>query len=124
MDIRHRNKAIVGLVIWTAALLVGIVTLMASRNFVHAPGTNFLSHPMLISLSAALVVQYGAFFWGGSQLAQAKGYSSGMVVIGILWPAQILIWGLLLFALPDKCAHRKTRSSRASGRHASIHSHP
>lgn len=108
MDIRHKRKALIGLALWVGAvpvaILAGFVGIAASHSATNqsAGGVCFL---------VFILVQYAAFFWGGSHLARAKGYSNGLIIVGIFWPAQILILGLLLFGLPDKCPSR-TRSER------------
>jgi len=57
----------------------------------------------VITVISFFVAFYLTFFWGGSQLAKAKGYSNAILVPGILGPpVQLVILAVLLFALPDK----------------------
>jgi hypothetical protein len=59
---------------------------------------------------ATIVACYFTFFWGGSHLAKAKGYSNGILVLGILGPVvQIIILMLLLFGMEDRCPDASQR---------------
>jgi len=103
MDSRHKTQAICGIVIWFASIPVALIAGAIGHKLIPAstipPDT--ISGALFLSV---LAVQYIAFFWGGSHLARAKGYSNGLLVLGIFWPAQLIIFPLLLFALPDKCS--------------------
>ena len=110
MITRHKNKAIVGVTVWFAAIPLALVFHSIGKKFFppvdrHDP---FLGALLL----SYLAVQYLAFFWGGTHLAKAKGHSPGMLAFGIFWPAQIMVLFALLFALPDKHATASSRSKK------------
>jgi hypothetical protein len=64
-----------------------------------------------------LIVQYFLFFWGGSHLAKAKGYSCAILGWGILcWLSQPILLAVLLFALPDKCPDPSDRRRKKKPR--------
>ena len=116
MDARHKKKALAGVAIWVGAIPIGIGVGLTYRWLVPAVGGSAADAWLGLMWIFILVTQYIAFFWGGSHLAKAKGYSSGMIFFGICWPGQLMILALLLFALPDKLAHRGSRSSGQSRR--------
>ncbi len=103
MDIRHKKKAISGVALWFAAIplflalgwLVSLV--MGPKTPLDPPGNS----GAFVGL-AFFVFQYAVFFWGGSHLAKAKGYSNALVIFGLFWPAQPVIFAVLFFGLPDK----------------------
>ena len=101
MDGRHKNKAIIGMTLWLAVipLIIVVCALHAAFFPESARSRNFVD----LVIGIFLVAQSVAFFWGGGHLAKAKGYSNAILVGGLLcWPSQLLLWGGLLFALPDK----------------------
>lgn len=65
-----------------------------------------------------LLFQYILYFWGGSQLAKAKGYPNAILIWGMFCTlSQLVVLAVLLFALPDKCPNpsdqmRKRRTVR------------
>jgi hypothetical protein len=103
MDSRHKKKAILGVGLWVAAIplmfaAVGICAKIAGKNG-DVPKDIFGFLFLLF-----LIAQYLAFFWGGSHLARAKGYSTAILGWGIFcWLSQPILLAVLLFALPDKC---------------------
>jgi len=112
MDARHKNKAFIGVGIWVAAIPLAVLVIVATRLF----SPNAMPRMDGFLVIAVLLTQYVAFFWGASHLAKAKGYSNAMVLAGIFWPLQILIFGLLLFAMPDRLSLRNgQRSKHRSG---------
>lgn len=102
MDQRHKTKAIVGVILWATAFPLAFLVLAIGSFLIHERWSDFHISPGFYLVAFALV-QYIAFFWGVGHLAKAKGYSKDMLLVGIFWPAQIIILALLLFALPDKC---------------------
>ncbi|HEX9046285.1 MAG TPA: hypothetical protein VF988_04605 [Verrucomicrobiae bacterium] len=104
MDSRYRRKAVTGLTIWAIAVVLAITTVVLSfsHHFPAGPRRDIL----LILWAFFTVIHYVAFFWGATKLARAKGHSNGLVGLGIFPPAQLIILPLILFGLPDKCAHR------------------
>ena len=116
MDSRHKNKAITGAAVWFGSIpLVFIVGAICKKFMNERPVLVILTG--FIFLSFLFVQYFSAFFWGGSHLAKAKGYSNGMLVFGIFWPAQLIIFPLLLFALPDKCTCPSNQVSRKKHSH-------
>ena len=115
MDRRFKTKAITGVSIWVASipLLVLVFVVGGPLIYEHWPDVRIPSELVLI---AFLVVQYVSFFWGGKYLAKAKGYSTGILGFGILWPAQLIVLAILLFALPDKNPRR--RHHQRQGKHS------
>jgi len=116
MMTRHKTQAITGVTVWFAAIplmfILGAIVVKINPSVKeHDPILGLL---FLIFLA----VQYVAFFWGGTHLATAKGYSTGMLAFGIFWPAQMVVLLILLFALPDKYAS-PSRSKSKSQRHES-----
>jgi hypothetical protein len=76
----------------------------------------------VIFVVSFLVAFYVTFFWGGSQLTRAKGYSNGILVPGVFGPpAQLVILAVLLFALPDRFQEpSQSRHRRRDHRHESL----
>ncbi|MGB8371034.1 MAG: hypothetical protein ACLPYZ_06535 [Limisphaerales bacterium] len=116
MDSRHKNKAITGAAVWFGSIPLVFIVGAICKKFSHESAASSGKITGFIFLSF-LFVQYLAFFWGGSHLAKAKGYSNGMLVFGIFWPAQLIIFPLLLFALPDKCTCPSNQVSRKKHSH-------
>ncbi len=112
MDARHKNKAIIGVAIWFAAIpLVVLAWSVANKHFSPAD-KDTLKMARGIILAAFFAVQYFCYFWGGSHLARAKGHSNGLIILGIFWPAQIVVLSLLLFALPDNCSRHSGQKTK------------
>jgi hypothetical protein len=117
MDSRHKNKAITGMALWVAAIPlmfagVGLCAKIDGKNG-NVPkdmfGYIFLSF---------LLMQYLAFFWGGSHLAKAKGYSNAILGWGkFCWLSQPILLAVLLFALPDKCPSSSDRMRKKKQSH-------
>ncbi|HTB83016.1 MAG TPA: hypothetical protein VK742_05120 [Candidatus Sulfotelmatobacter sp.] len=103
MDRRHKKKAMVGLTLWLTAVPLAIVPFLVISLIFHALWPHAQA-PIVIYILMVLGLMYFAFFWGGGHLARAKGYSTAILITGIFLPAQIVIFALLLFALPDKCS--------------------
>jgi hypothetical protein len=102
MDSRHKNKAITGLALWVAAipLMFAGVRICAKIDGKNGNVPKDIFGYIFILF---LLMQYCAFFWGGSHLAKAKGYSNAILVWGIFcWLSQPILLAVLLFALPDK----------------------
>jgi apolipoprotein N-acyltransferase len=103
MDRRYKKRARIGVAAWVLSplavlLLVFLFWLIFEPERVNGA---LMGGIMVVTF---LVAFYFTFFWGGSQLAKAKGYSNAILVPGILGPpVQLVILALLLFALPDKC---------------------
>jgi hypothetical protein len=116
MDSRHKNKAIAGVAVWAAAIPLVFIIGAICKKFIHESAASSGKANGFLFLSF-LFVQYLAFFWGGNHLAKAKGYSNGMLVFGIFWPAQVIIVPLLLFALPDKCPRASNQTRRKTSGH-------
>lgn len=112
MDSRHKKKAIIGVALWVASIplmfaATGICAKIVGKNG-NVPKDVF----GLIFLSF-LITQYVAFFWGGSHLAKAKGYSNAILGWGIFcWVSQPILLAVLLFALPDKCPGSSGRTRK------------
>jgi hypothetical protein len=115
MDRRYKKRAIVGVGLWFLApplcFFCAIVAGLLLKWFGWAQDA-FVA----VFFLSFLALQYFAFFWGGSHLAKAKGYSNGMLWAGILWPFQIIILAVLLFGLTDRFA-RPSRRGGKSQRH-------
>ncbi len=112
MKRRHKNKVMIGLVIWSVTLPLAISTGIMWVKLVHHHGRYSACLTMAVLFVVSMLVQYAVFFWGGSHLAAAKGHSSAILAVGIFWPAQVIILALLLFALPDKYARRPSPSQK------------
>jgi hypothetical protein len=103
MDRRYKTKAWIGVAAWALSPLA-VLLLVFFFWLIFDPGRKNGALMGGIIVVSFLVAFYGTFFWGGSQLAKAKGYSNAILVPGILGPpVQLVILSLLLFALPDKC---------------------
>ena len=115
MDARHKNKAIIGVAVWLAAVPLAILAWSAANKHFFPVDKDALKVARGIILAAFFAVQYFYFFWGGSHLARAKGHSNGMIIFGIFLPAQIVILSLLLFALPDNCSRHSGQKIKRKG---------
>jgi hypothetical protein len=119
MDSRHKNKAVIGLIIWSIATIGSSALFLYARLHHHThenPG-----HTAKVLLWAFfMAIQCVAYFWGATHLARAKGYSNAIIILGIFPPAQLVVYALLLFAMPDRCSHQSgfRPKSRHSLRHA------
>jgi len=114
MDSRHEKKAYLGLAAWVLSpfvlMLLGVAIIELSLPDRKTDAV--MGGAALVSF---LIAPYFAFFWGGSHLAKAKGYSNAILVPGILGVCvQAIILGVLLFALPDKLP---ASSPRRHGEH-------
>src|ERR1017187_931533 len=112
MHARHNNQAITGIAVWLIVMLA-FATLLVLLKFQHEWIVNIISRKTLIAfVIVGFFLQY-FFFWGGSHLAKAKGCSNGMLFVGIFYPAQLIIFAILLFAMPDNYSSR-TRKHKSS----------
>lgn len=103
MDGRYKKKALWGVVAWFLSPVLALVPSLIVVSIFHG-GHNSGEIAGTIFLLAAAAAFYFTFFWGGSNLAKAKGYSNGILVLGIFGPlAQIIILLLLLFGMEDRC---------------------
>jgi len=110
----HKNKAWLGLALWFAPVPLLVLFFVLGKYFIlefDKLADELFPYLFLGSIG----LQYFAFFWGGSHLAKAKGYSPTMLYPGIIWPLQILMLGLLWLALPDKTP--KKMAAPSSRRH-------
>jgi hypothetical protein len=121
MDRRYKKRAWLGVAAWALSPLVVLVLLFFCWLIFHPERKSGASMAGIIAVSF-LVPFYVTFFWGGSQLTRAKGYSNGILVPGILGPpAQLVILAVLLFALPDRFQDpSQTRHRRQDERHESL----
>jgi hypothetical protein len=109
MDSRHKKKAIIGVVLWLAAIPLMFATIGICAKIGEKNG-NVPKDIFGFIFVSFLIVQYLAFFWGGSHLVKAKGYSSAILGWGIFcWLSQPILLAVLLFALPDKCPNPSDR---------------
>jgi hypothetical protein len=103
MDRHYKKKALWGVAAWflspVLALVPSLIILMLSHR------EHKVSDVFGVTFALAVVVAfYFFFFWGGSNLAKAKGYSNGILVLGVLGPfVQIIILMILLFGITDRC---------------------
>ena len=116
MDRRHKKKALVGFTIWVSSIFVLILEIIILHHLAKQSKNELVDQIWAPSLLFFLAVQYGSFFWGVNHYAKAKGYANAMAIFGVIWPVQLVIFPMLVFALPDKCPensvrqeHRKTR---------------
>lgn len=121
MDRRYKKRAWIGVVAWALSPLAALVPLVFFSAILDPRHQN---GPVMGGLVVVtfLVSFYATFFWAGRQLTKAKGYSNAILVPGILGPpVQLIILGLLLFALPDKCADpSQSKRRRRDHRHESL----
>ena len=103
MDKHYKQKALWGVVAWFLSPVLALVpSLIVAAIFHGVPKTSAVAGGTFVL--ATVVAFYFTFFWGGSNLAKAKGYSNGILVLGILGPlVQIIILLLLLFGMEDRC---------------------
>jgi len=113
MDSRYKNKAITGVALWFCSIPLVFIAGAICKRIIHEPltGPSAINEPLFLSF---LFVQYVTFFWGGNQLAKAKGYSGGLLAFGIIWPAQLIILPLLMFGMPDKCSQSSNQMRKKS----------
>lgn len=103
MDKRYKKKALWGVAVWFLSPVLALVPTLIVALIFHG-GHNSSEMAGATFLLAVVVASYFTFFWGGSNLAKAKGYSNGILVPGILGPlVQIIILLLLLFGMEDRC---------------------
>jgi hypothetical protein len=74
MDPRYKNKAMTGMVIWFITLVLNIAIPAVCGRIPHSQTDSWFRLATIFWL-LCVIIQYVAFFWGGSQLARAKGYS-------------------------------------------------
>jgi hypothetical protein len=117
VDARHKKKAYIGVAIWVAAIPLAFAIGLIARAIFHRAGSSNPDSFGGVVFITLVIAQYIAFFWGASHLAKAKGYTSAMVLLGICWPGQFIVLALLLFALPDKLAIRRSRRTGHEQRH-------
>jgi hypothetical protein len=94
---RYKKKSAIGLGIGLPLLVIGLVLLLTRVN----SGTS------VAVASAMFLAGLPFYLWRCCALAQAKGYSRGIVltaVFGVLFPVVVLL------ALPDKHNHYRGRS--------------
>jgi hypothetical protein len=104
MDRRYKKRAWIGVAAWALSPLAAMVLLVVLSAILDLGHENGPLIGVLVAVTF-LGAFYATFFWGGRQLTKAKGYSNAILLPGILGPpVQLIILGLLLFALPDKCA--------------------
>ncbi len=103
MDRRYKKKALWGVAAWFLSPLLALIPgLFFVAIFQGGDKNGEMAGATFILVT--IVVFYFTFFWGGSNLAKAKGYSNGILVLGIFGPlAQIVILLLLLFGMKDRC---------------------
>lgn len=103
MDRRYKKKALWGVAAWFVSPFLALVPSLILVAIFHGGNKNSEMAGVTFIL-ATIVAFYFTFFWGGSNLAKAKGYSNGILVLGILGPlVQIIILLLLLFGMKDRC---------------------
>ena len=116
MDCRHKNKAITGVALWVAAIPLMFAGVKICVKIDEKSGNVHKDMLGFVFLSF-LLMQYLAFFWGGSHLAKAKGYSNAILGWGIFcWLSQPILLAVLLFALPDKCPSSSDRMRKKKHR--------
>lgn len=115
MDKHYRKKALWGVVAWFLSPVLALVPSFIVVSIFH---DGHLSSDLAGAtfVLATILACYFTFFWGGSNLAKAKGYSNGILVPGIFGPpVQIIIMLLLLFGMEDRCPDPSRR--RPAKRH-------
>ncbi len=103
MDKHYKKKALWGVAAWFLSPVLALVPSLIVVSIVHGghKSSNIAGGTFILATIAAF---YFTFFWGGSNLAKAKGYSNGILVLGIFGPlVQIIILLLLLFGMEDRC---------------------
>ena len=104
MDARHSKKALLGLGIGLPLFLGGwTVIFLAIRGMLGGVAAGGM--PWVIAI-AMIIVSVPFYLWGCAQLANAKGYSTAIVltcILGWLFPLVILL------VLPDKNTHHRRR---------------
>ena len=117
MDRRHKKKALAGFIIWISSIVCLILEIIILNHLAKKSGSDSVDHLWGPSLLLFLVIQYGSFFWGVNHYAKAKGYSNAMGIFGVIWPVQLVIFPMLVFALPDKFPENNGRSEPRRVRH-------
>jgi hypothetical protein len=114
MNRRYKKRAWIGVVAWVLSPLAVFLPAVVLSAIFERGNSSLMGGIMGLSILAAF---YFTFFWGGSQLAKAKGYSNAILLPGILGPpVQLVILALLLFALTDKCPEPSQPKSRRQNR--------
>lgn len=115
MDSRQRKKALIGLAAWFVAPILAAMFVAFCLIAIIGPAGGT---PGGASLVVYLLVQGLVFFWNCSDLAKAKGYSTTISVLGVLGPlAQVIIYAILWFGLPDKLSRSSMQPRRKSRHH-------
>lgn len=97
---RHRNKAIIGVSLWLAALLAWVLLLVFNRHHDGEP-LRISGETVLAVFWCTLIFQAACFFWGAYHLARAKGYSTSLMLPGLFPFFQPFVLTVLL-VLDDK----------------------
>ena len=116
MNLRHRNKAILGLALWFCAFIgcIGLFVFKGSKSW----ETDFLSGKTTVAMFwGTVVAQYVFFFWGGGHLARAKGYPNTILFFGFA-PCLHPLLVTMLLVLPDKEIQSMQRSGKSRSRHS------
>jgi len=101
MDRRHKKKAFIGLGIWLGAI-IAVTAFGLTCRFLY-PTSQRADALMGFVMITFFVVEYVAYFWGGSHLCKAKGYPTAILLWGVLcWFPQVIVLSVLLFAMPDR----------------------
>ncbi|HEY2082882.1 MAG TPA: hypothetical protein VGI88_08860 [Verrucomicrobiae bacterium] len=101
MKQRYKKKAMIGIPLGLSLFLGGFV-----MPFLHIfPRSVALALLALVAVVCGLVL----YVWGCLSLAEAKGYSTALVLtvfLGVLFPVVVLL------ALPDKNKHHRRHPNR------------
>jgi hypothetical protein len=103
---RHARRSLCGLV--SGFLLMGVT--LVSGVFLWPLGDDWGPPLVLAYLTGAAL-----YLWGCACLAEAKGYSTAVILaafLGTLVPGSFFLPLLLLLVLPDKNAHAGSRRQR------------
>jgi hypothetical protein len=101
MDRRYKRKALSGVVAWFLSPVLALVPTLIAAGILNGEHSDM---PVVIFFLTTLVAFYFTFFWGGGYLVKAKGYSNGILFLGILGPfIQVIILLVLLFGMEDRC---------------------
>jgi len=112
---RHRTKAIVGVGLWFALLLVYVAVVIASR--LTRDGERFFRPgPLIIIAILTGLAQYVCYFWGGHHLTKGRGQSGGFFLLGALGPPAQFIVFIVILSLPDHHEPHTLPRSRARKR--------
>jgi hypothetical protein len=109
MDARYKSKAIIGTSVGVGLFLGGWALIFTC---VRGPAATYASAPGLIAI-AMILISMPFYLWGCAALANAKGYSTAILLTCFLgWLCPVVV----LLALPDKNRHHgRRRRSRTSG---------